>query len=181
MKKVFFLAVMALLTVFNSYGKENIKVYLGPNMVFFADSVGVGALLGANIELGYSKFSPSDFISISPELSFSFSQTEKSYFSSISLKLIPDYEFLIYSFEKRYFLFLRIGFGFGFSFINVNVDSLSASGFGLVIEPVIGLWYNFLENFWVNLDFRYLISSDINAKITSLVSPSVNVNFAVQF
>ncbi|MFN4244928.1 MAG: outer membrane beta-barrel protein [Brevinematia bacterium] len=184
MRRLFSLIIIVLcilLTNFNSYPKEDIKFYISPNMIFFSDSIGIGVTAGVDVEIGYSKFSPSDSISISPELSLNFSQADRNYFSYISLKLVPSYQLLVYSFEKKYSVILRFGTGIGFSILNANTGSLSGSGIGLSFEPVVGVLYNFLENLWTGLEFRYIVMTDIYYKVTPVISPSIAISLAVKF
>lgn len=184
MKRNIILLVLLLLTIFtgfsNLYGKD-VKVYLGPNNMFFADTLSLGAVIGAEIEIGYSKFSPSDSVCISPEFSFAFSQTETSYFSSFAFKVVSSYNLLIFSFEKKNNLFTKIGIGTGISYQSVSVSSISFSGIGLTIEPIVGINYNFLQNLWIGLELRYSFSSDLNNRITPIVSPSIFIPFFIEF
>ncbi|MEN2998039.1 MAG: hypothetical protein ABDH28_03265 [Brevinematia bacterium] len=160
---------------------EDIKIYLGPSTMFFSDPVSIGAVLGADIGVGSTTFSPSDTISVSPELSFSFSQTERSYFSHISLKFAFSYNAMVFSFEKKNNLFLKVGIATGISLMNASLGAISLSEIGLITEPILALSYNFSREFWIGFELRYCILNDLNNRITSSFSPSISVPFAIQF
>lgn len=182
MRRVFTL-VMIVIVCFFGYDAfaQDITVYLFPSFHFFADAVGVGFGIGSMVEIGNSKFSSSDTIAISPEISFLFSQAQVSSFSFFAIKFIPTYNALIYSFEKRNSLFLKFGIGTGISFNNASVSTLSLSSISIVFEPVVGLTYNFYNNLWAGVDIEYTISSDVNNRITSMASPSVSIPVAMRF
>lgn len=182
MKSIVILITLVFVCIFGYDAfSQDITVYLFPSFYFFADAVGIGFGLGSMIEIGNSKFSPSDTIAISPEISFFFSQAQVNSFSLFAVKFIPTYNVLIYSFEKRNNLFLKLGIGTGISFNNVSVRTMSLSSISLVFEPVLGFIYNFYSNFWAGVDIKYTISSDINNRITSMVSPSISVPIAIRF
>lgn len=173
---VFLVLALALL----SFGKD-IRVYLGPNSMFFSDAIGIGATLGADIGIGISKFSSSDTLSVLPEVSFAFSQAETRYFSYLGLKFFYLYNALMFSFEKNNNLFARFGLGTGISFLNVSFGAITFSSFGVSLEPLVGLSYNFSGNLWVGMEIRYMLSSDIHNKITYVASPMIFIPFMVEF
>lgn len=159
----------------------DLRLYGSPDSVFFSDAIGLGATLGVEVELGVSKLSSCDVISVSPEVSFAFSQSEGNYFSCFSFKVVPSYLVMLHSFEKKNTLFLRIGLGAGVSLPNVSAQSVMLSGVGVVLEPLVGLLYNFSGSLWVGLELRYSVLGDMENRITSSLSPKVVVPFSVQF
>lgn len=181
MKRAILLAI-SLVFVFSvvSFAKD-LKVYLGPNSMFFSDAIGIGASLGVDIEIGTSKFSPADKLSILPEFSFAFSQAESRYFSYLGLKFFYLYNTLIFSFEKNNNLFAKFGLGTGLSFLNVSFRSLNFASIGVSLEPLVGVSYNFSGNLWVGFEIRYMLSSDINNRITPIASPMIFIPFMVEF
>lgn len=181
MKRILFLVISLVVVWSNALFAKDIKIYLGPNSMFFSDAVGIGASIGADIEIGFSKFAPSDKLSILPEFSFAFSQTESSYFSYLGLKFFYLYNTLIFSFEKNNNVFVKFGLGTGISFLNVSFRSINFSSIGVSLEPLVGISYNFSGNLWVGFETRYMLSSDINNRITPIASPIVFIPFMVEF
>ncbi|MCX8029057.1 MAG: hypothetical protein N2712_03585 [Brevinematales bacterium] len=180
-----FLVLLLLLLILAptlTFAEDNVSINLAPVTLFFADAVGIGTALRAEVEIGVSKFSSSDYISIAPETSFVFSQSETSSFSIFSIKLATLYNFLIYSFEKKNNLYIKAGTITGIGIQNASITStaFSFTSISLVFEPTIGINYNFVNNMWIGLDIRYTISSDINNKITTLASPTILIPFSVK-
>lgn len=180
-KFLIILIVFSFLPIYNlTYGSD-IKVYVSPSTLFFSDGVAIRVDLGVDLKVGYSKFSSSDIINLSPEVNFIISQKENYSFSSFGINLLPSYDILIYSFEKKHNLYFRFGIGAGICYSATKLQNIEYYGFMLNIEPTIGLNYNFYENMWVGINFRYKISSELRNKISSIYSPGITIPFGMGF
>ncbi|MGC8767407.1 MAG: hypothetical protein ACP5QP_06925 [Brevinematia bacterium] len=172
--------IVLLLTLNYSYARD-LKVYLCPSTMVFNDGVLVGGILGIDLVVGYSKFSSSDFISLSSELNFFNSQKENYNFSYFSIKFIPTYDLLIYSFEKNKNIYFKGGLGVGLSLSSVKLQNIEYSGIMILFEPSIGVIYNFYQNMWFGINFRYNISSELGGKVSPILSPVIVIPFAIEF
>lgn len=175
------LVIFSLLIVGSFLFANGIKVYFSPSSLFFSDGVVVGGSVGADLKIGYSKFSSSDTIKLSPEVGFYFIQKEGYSFSSFGINLFPSYDMFVYSFEKKYNTYVKFGIGVGVSYSATKVQNVEYSGFMLNVEPTIGVNYNFYENMWIGVNFRYKISSEFGNKISSFYAPNILVPFSIEF